>query len=436
MGHCLPDASWLTAWVKGELQMTTLNEIGAAAQQASAALSQLPTKTKNQVLHQMGVKLQAAQADIIAANQLDLAQATTNGVRQVMLDRLKLTPNRIDAMAQGLFQVAGLKDPVGDVVRGWQTELGLQIVQRRVPLGVIAMIYEARPNVTVDAAALCFKSGNAVILRGGKEALQTNRVLAALLRQVLTEVGITPDAIQLITDTSHETAHALMQLTDYVDVLIPRGSGAFIKTVVATATVPVIETGAGNCHVYVDADSDLEMAIQVIVNAKTQRPAVCNAMEKLVIHQAVAPAYLPKIAQALKEKQVELRGDLEAQNILPDIESASEEDWSTEYNDAILAIKVVPSLSAAIQHINRYNTQHSEAIITNNYQHAQTFTNQINAAVVYVNASTRFTDGFEFGFGAEIGISTQKLHARGPMGLNELTTTKYVVQGNGQVRPS
>lgn len=415
--------------------MTTLNEIGLAAQQASYTLSQLSTKTKNQVLHQMAEKLQAAQAEILAANQLDLAQAAENGVRQVMLDRLTLTSERIDAMAQGLLQVADLKDPVGDVVRGWQTELGLQIVQKRVPLGVIAMIYEARPNVTVDAAALCFKSGNAVILRGGKEALQTNRVLADLLRQALTAANVTSNAVQLITDTSHETAQALMRLTDYVDVLIPRGSGAFIKTVVATATVPVIETGAGNCHVYVDDESDLEMATKIIVNAKTQRPAVCNAMEKLVIHQAVAQTYLPVIAKALKAKQVVLRGDSEAKNILPDIDLATEADWSTEYNDNILAIKVVPTLTAAIQHINRYNTQHSEAIITNNYQHAQLFTNQINAAVVYVNASTRFTDGFEFGFGAEIGISTQKLHARGPMGLNELTTTKYVVQGSGQVRP-
>lgn len=415
--------------------MTTLNEIGLAAQQASYTLSQLSTKTKNQVLHQMAEKLQTAQAEILAANQLDLAQAAENGVRQVMLDRLTLTSERIDAMAQGLLQVADLKDPVGDVVRGWQTELGLQIVQKRVPLGVIAMIYEARPNVTVDAAALCFKSGNAVILRGGKEALQTNRVLADLLRQALTAANVTSNAVQLITDTSHETAQALMRLTDYVDVLIPRGSGAFIKTVVATATVPVIETGAGNCHVYVDDESDLEMATKIIVNAKTQRPAVCNAMEKLVIHQAVAQTYLPVIAKALKAKQVVLRGDSEAKNILPDIDLATEADWSTEYNDNILAIKVVPTLTAAIQHINRYNTQHSEAIITNNYQHAQLFTNQINAAVVYVNASTRFTDGFEFGFGAEIGISTQKLHARGPMGLNELTTTKYVVQGSGQVRP-
>jgi glutamate-5-semialdehyde dehydrogenase len=415
--------------------MTTLNEIGLAAQQASYTLSQLSTKTKNQVLHQMAEKLQTAQAEILAANQLDLAQAAENGVRQVMLDRLTLTSERIDAMAQGLLQVADLKDPVGDVVRGWQTELGLQIVQKRVPLGVIAMIYEARPNVTVDAAALCFKSGNAVILRGGKEALQTNRVLADLLRQALTAANVTSNAVQLITDTSHETAQALMRLTDYVDVLIPRGSGAFIKTVVATATVPVIETGAGNCHVYVDDESDLEMATRIIVNAKTQRPAVCNAMEKLVIHQAVAQTYLPVIAKALKAKQVVLRGDSEAKNILPDIDLATEADWSTEYNDNILAIKVVPTLTTAIQHINRYNTQHSEAIITNNYQHAQLFTNQINAAVVYVNASTRFTDGFEFGFGAEIGISTQKLHARGPMGLNELTTTKYVVQGSGQVRP-
>ncbi|AMV66575.1 Gamma-glutamyl phosphate reductase [Pediococcus damnosus] len=296
------------------------------------------------------------------------------------------------------------------------------------------MIYEARPNVTVDAAGLTFKSGNAVILRGGKEAISSNQALVAALRQALQAEKVAVDSIQLITDTSHETATALMQLTDYLDVLIPRGSAKFIKMVVEKAKVPVIETGAGNCHVYVDEGADLQMATDIVVNAKTQRPSVCNAMEKLVVNQAVAAKLLPMVAKALKPFNVDLRGDERAKAILPEISLATEADWGTEYNDYIMAIKVVDNLDQAIAHINRYNTKHSEAIITNNYAHSERFTKEIDAAVVYVNASTRFTDGVEFGFGAEIGISTQKLHARGPMGLNEITSTKYVVRGNGQVR--
>ncbi|MFL2028661.1 glutamate-5-semialdehyde dehydrogenase [Loigolactobacillus zhaoyuanensis] len=414
--------------------MQAINEIGQAAQNAAFTIGQLATPKKNQVLTAMAEALVAATPTILAANQQDMAAAANNQVRQVMRDRLQLDAERIADMAAGLRQVATLADPIGMIDKGWQTEAGLQITQQRVPLGVIAMIYEARPNVTVDAAALTFKSGNAVILRGGKEALQSNIALATVLQQVLTEFDLPAAAIQLITDTSHETAQALMRLNEYVDVLIPRGSGQFIQTVVQTATVPVIETGAGNCHVYVDADADLAMARDIVVNAKTQRPAVCNAMEKLVVHQQVAAEFLPQLAAALTPYQVELRGDAAAQAILPAIKLATEADWGTEYNDYILAIKIVPDIGAAIRHINHYNTQHSEAIITNNYAHSQQFTKQIDAAVVYVNASTRFTDGFEFGFGAEIGISTQKLHARGPMGLAALTSTKYVVLGSGQVR--
>ncbi|MFD0897714.1 glutamate-5-semialdehyde dehydrogenase [Loigolactobacillus binensis] len=415
--------------------MQAIQKIGQAAQTAAFELGQLATATKNQVLLAMADALEAATPTILAANQQDMAAADANHVRQVMLDRLKLDQQRVKDMAAGLRQVAALADPIGELVQGWQTESGLQIAQQRVPLGVIAMIYEARPNVTVDAAALTFKAGNAVILRGGKEALRSNIALATVLQTVLTQFNLPATAIQLLTDTTHETAQALMQLNEYVDVLIPRGSGRFIQTVVQTATVPVIETGAGNCHVYVDADADLAMAQKIVVNAKTQRPSVCNAMEKLVVHQQIAAEFLPQLAAALAPFHVELRGDAQAQAILPQLIPATAADWGTEYNDYIMAIKVVPDITAAISHINRYNTKHSEAIITNNYAHSQQFTQQIDAAVVYVNASTRFTDGFEFGFGAEIGISTQKLHARGPMGLTALTSTKYVVRGTGQVRP-
>ncbi|PIO83723.1 glutamate-5-semialdehyde dehydrogenase [Loigolactobacillus backii] len=408
-----------------------LNEMGAAAKQAAFTLGQLATSRKDQVLNAMANALLANQTQLLQANAQDLATAK---VKPSMLDRLKLDEDRIQAMATGLRQVANLPDPIGNIDGGFTNEAGLVISKQRVPLGVIGMIYEARPNVTVDAAALCFKSGNAVILRGGKEAIQSNQALTKILQDVLKMQALPEAAIQLVSDTSHETARALMQLNDYLDVLIPRGSGSFIKTVVRTATVPVIETGAGNCHIYVDESADLAMAVRIIVNAKTQRPSVCNAMEKLIINEKVAKSFLPAIAKALAPYQVELRGDTAARKILPLITPATEADWETEYNDYILAIKVVPDLASAINHINRYNTQHSEAIITNNYQHSVQFTQQIDAAVVYVNASTRFTDGFEFGFGAEIGISTQKLHARGPMGLRELTTTKYVVLGTGQIR--
>lgn len=351
-----------------------------------------------------------------------------------MIDRLLLTPDRINDMSDGLRQVMDLPDPIGKVDRGWETVSGLDITQERVPLGVIGMIYEARPNVTVDAAGLCFKAGNAVILRGGKEAINSNIVLSETLRSALKDSNINPDAIQLIDDVSHETAQKMMDLTEYIDVLIPRGSGKFIKMVVNKAKVPIIETGAGNCHIYVDKDADLEKALKIIINAKVQRPSVCNAAEKVILHKDVANKFLPKLFAALQANNVEVRGDTLAKAIVPEIVPATPEDWGTEYDDYIIAIKIVDSLDDAIKHINKYNTKHSESIITENYSASRKFMKQIDAAVVYSNASTRFTDGQQFGFGAEIGISTQKLHARGPMGANELTTTKYLVQGDGQIR--
>ncbi|RZQ59233.1 glutamate-5-semialdehyde dehydrogenase [Weissella paramesenteroides] len=410
-----------------------LNSIGQRATAAAQALAQLSTTTKNQVLRAMADALEEKTPDILAANQEDLADTT--GLEDKFIDRLTLTADRLAGIADGVRQVANLPDPLGNIDRGWTTESGLEISQKRVPLGVIGIIYEARPNVTVDSAVLCFKSGNAVILRGGKEALQTNIKIAAVVRDVLAAFNLPQDAVQVITETSHELAQQFMQLNQYVDVLIPRGSARLIQTVVQNATVPVIETGAGNCHIYVDETADLQMAENIIINAKTQRPSVCNATEKLLVNAEIAADFLPQIATALANSHVEIRGDEQTCQILGDqAHPAQPEDWDTEYNDYIIAIKVVHTLDEAISHINQHNTKHSEAIITTNYEHSQRFTQQIDAACVYVNASTRFTDGFEFGFGAEIGISTQKLHARGPMGLKELTTTKYVILGQGQIR--
>lgn len=410
-----------------------LNSIGQRATAAAQALAQLSTTTKNQVLRAMADALEEKTPDILAANQEDLADTT--GLEDKFIDRLTLTADRLAGIADGVRQVANLPDPLGNIDRGWTTESGLEISQKRVPLGVVGIIYEARPNVTVDSAALCFKSGNAVILRGGKEALQTNIKIAAVVRDVLAAFNLPQDAVQVITETSHELAQQFMQLNQYVDVLIPRGSVRLIQTVVQNATVPVIETGAGNCHIYVDETANLQMAENIIINAKTQRPSVCNATEKLLVNAEIAADFLPQIATALANSHVEIRGDEQTCQILGDqARPAQPEDWNTEYNDYIIAIKVVHTLDEAISHINQHNTKHSEAIITTNYEHSQRFTQQIDAACVYVNASTRFTDGFEFGFGAEIGISTQKLHARGPMGLKELTTTKYVILGQGQIR--
>jgi len=411
--------------------MTELTQLGQQAQQASYELGLLSATQKNDGLLAMAEALIAHQDEILAANAKDLDNPQ---VPTKFIDRLKLSSERIQDMATGLRQVAALADPIGNVDRAWRNDAGLMIAKERVPLGVIGMIFEARPNVTADASALCFKTGNAVILRGGKEAIHSNQALVTVLRDALREAGVDENAIQLIEDTSHATAEKFMQLTDYVDVLIPRGSARLIQTVLAKATVPVIETGAGNCHVYVDKDAQLEMATAIVINGKVQRPSVCNATEKLLIHRDVAAAYLPSMIQALRDNGVEVRGDEATQAIVPDVVPATDADWSTEYNDLIIAVKVVDSEAAAITHINRYNTQHSEAIVTDNYQAGKVFQQRINAACVYINASTRFTDGFEFGFGAEIGISTQKLHARGPMGLAELTSYKYVIDGNGQVR--
>ncbi len=414
--------------------MIDLIEMGKKAQTASFDLGQLGTNEKNNALLKMSEALIANADKIIAENKKDIENAKENGIAKAMIDRLMLDVDRINGMADGLKQVVTLPDPIGKIDRGWTTTTGLDIVQERVPLGVIGMIYEARPNVTVDAAGLCFKAGNAVILRGGKEAINSNIVLADTLRTALKEIGITEDAVQLVSDTSHAIADEMMQLTDYIDVLIPRGSGKFIKMVVNKAKVPIIETGAGNCHIYVDKDADLDKALPIIINAKVQRPSVCNAAEKVVLHKDIAEKFLPKLYQTLKENNVEVRGDEHAVKIIPDIIPATEDDWYTEYNDYIIAVKIVDDLNQAIKHINKYNTKHSESIITEDYSASRKFQKQIDAAVVYVNASTRFTDGNEFGFGAEIGISTQKLHARGPMGANELTTTKYLVQGDGQIR--
>ncbi|MDF4190791.1 glutamate-5-semialdehyde dehydrogenase [Ligilactobacillus salivarius] len=410
-----------------------LNKMGQAAREASRQLALLGEQKKNQVLETVAQELLAKADEIIAANKVDLENATN--LPEKFIDRLKIDNDRIAAMAEGVRQVAQLADPIGKIDAGWVNYAGLQIEKKRVPLGVVGMIFEARPNVTVDASALCFKSGNAVILRGGKEALQTNIKITKVIRQALEQEGINPDAVQVITETSHELANEFMQLTDYLDVLIPRGSARLIQTVLNTAKVPVIETGAGICHVYVDKFADEKMAVEITTNAKVQRPSVCNAIENLVIHQDVAQEYLPAIADELQKYNVELRGDEKVCEILGDKATlATAEDWDTEYNDYIIAIKIVSSIDEAIDFINEHNTKHSEAIITENYTRSQKFLNEIDAACVYVNASTRFTDGFEFGFGAEIGISTQKLHARGPMGLEALTSTKYVIRGNGQIR--
>lgn len=406
--------------------------IGKKAQLAANKLALMDTATKNKALVRLAEDLVNNKDQIIAANHQDLANATDMPAK--FTDRLMVNAQRIDDMANGLRTIADLTDPTAQIDKGWITKDGLQILQRRVPLGVIGIIFEARPNVTVDATGLTFKSGNAVILRGGKEALLTNTALVDVLRNSLSKQGLPGDAVQLVTNTSHAIADEMMNLTDYIDVLIPRGGRGLIQRVVTTATVPVIETGAGNCHIYIDKDADLKMATDITVNAKVQRPSVCNAAEKLLIHKDVAPQFLPVIAQALVEHGVQLRGDATACQLVSTIQPATSDDWQTEYNDLIMAVKIVDSLDDAVNHINHYSTHHSESIITNNINRGRYFQRAVNSACVYVNASTRFTDGGEFGFGAEIGISTQKLHARGPMGLQQLTTIKYEITGNGQVR--
>ncbi len=411
-----------------------LIDLGERAGVAKAALADLGSSEKDAALLAVAKGLVADTEAIIAANALDMKAGQKKGLSQGLLDRLLLTPERIEQMALGIEQVAALKDPVGEVLSMQVRPNGLRIGQKRVPLGVVGIIYEARPNVTADAFALCFKTGNAVILKGGSDALHSNAAITESIRRSLGAQSITEDAIQLITDNDRETTTEFMRLNGYVDVLIPRGGAGLIASVVQNATVPVIETGTGNCHIYVDESADLKMATDIIINAKTQRIGVCNACESLVINQAVAKDYLPAIVKALRERGVEIRGDEVACGLCSAIIPATEEDWGQEYLDYIISVKVVSSIDEAIAHINRYNTGHSEAIITESYSNAQLFLDKIDAACVYVNASTRFTDGFEFGFGAEIGISTQKLHARGPMGLEALTSTKYIIYGNGQVR--
>lgn len=414
--------------------METLNQLGLNAKKASRTLAQASAQEKNDALMIMSEMIINYQEDILDANQQDLTAAESNGIKGTMLDRLALNEERIIAMANGVKQVATLPDPVGTVHSMRTLDNGLTIGRQSVPLGVIGIIYESRPNVTTDAGVLCFKSGNAVILRGGKEAIHTNKAIITVLQKALSQTNFPQESIQLVEDTSRASSTALMTLTDYLDVLIPRGGAGLIKAVVENATVPVIETGVGNCHIYIDKGAQLDMAKDIIVNAKCSRPSVCNAAETLVIHEEVAAAFLPEIETALSEYNVELRADEKAATILSKSVPATESDWETEFLDYILAVKVVSSLEEAVEHIDRYSSGHSEAIVTDNYAASQQFLREVDSAAVYINASTRFTDGFEFGFGVEIGISTQKIHARGPMGLPELTSYKTIVYGNGQIR--
>lgn len=405
-----------------------------AAKQAAAKLAVTSTAVKNAALLAMAAALEAQQAEILAANERDMNAAAAKGMKSSMLDRLKLTAERISGMADGLRQVAGLADPVGNVIDGKTLPNGLHITKIRVPLGVIGIIYEARPNVTADAAGLCLKSGNAVILKGGSEAMESNKIVAAILAQAAEGAGIPSGSIQFIDTSDRQAVQDLIHMNGLVDVVIPRGGAGLIQAVVRNASVPVIETGAGVCHTYVDKDANVEMAMKIAFNAKVQRPSVCNAMETLLVHKDIADKFLPMMLMMYNSSAVEIRGDEAVQEYSGQVHPATEEDWSTEYGDLRLSVKIVDSIEEAMAHIAKYGTGHSECIVTDNYQAAQLFQYTVDAAAVYVNASTRFTDGNEFGFGAEIGISTQKLHARGPMALPELTSTKYLINGNGQVR--
>lgn len=405
-----------------------------AAKQAAAKLAVTSTAVKNAALLAMAAALEAQQSEILAANERDMTAAAAKGMKSSMLDRLKLTAERISGMADGLRQVAGLADPVGNVIDGKTLPNGLHITKMRVPLGVIGIIYEARPNVTADAAGLCLKSGNAVILKGGSEAMESNKTVAAILAQAAEGAGIPAGSIQFIDTSDRQAVQDLIHMNGLVDVVIPRGGAGLIQAVVRNASVPVIETGAGVCHIYVDKDANVEMAMKIAFNAKVQRPSVCNAMETLLVHKDIADKFLPMMLMMYNSSAVEIRGDKAVQEYSSQVHPATEEDWSTEYGDLRLSVKIVDSIEEAMEHIAKYGTGHSECIVTNNYQAAQLFQYTVDAAAVYVNASTRFTDGNEFGFGAEIGISTQKLHARGPMALPELTSTKYLINGNGQVR--
>ena len=412
-----------------------LERMGQLAKAASRSLMKLEQNEKNACLLSVAKNLVASTEAILKANAKDLENGIANNMPESLQDRLRLTVERIEGIAEGVRQVAALDDPVGEVLSMRSRPNGLMVGRKRVPLGVIGMIYESRPNVTVDAFSLCFKTGNAVILRGGSDCIYSNIVLVDIIKKSLEENNVTPDAVFLLEDTSRETATKMMQMNEYIDVLIPRGGAGLIRSVVQNATVPVIETGTGNCHVYVDATADVDMAVSIVTNAKMQRLGVCNACESLIIHQDIVDEVAPKIIAALKEKDCEIRGDEKVQSYDSYVIPATEEDYATEYLDKIISAKVVSSVDEAIEHINANSTGHSESIVTKDYDNAQRFLNEVDSAAVYVNASTRFTDGFEFGFGAEIGISTQKLHARGPMGLEALTTTKYIIYGNGQVRP-
>lgn len=412
----------------------SVEKLGQKAKLAAAEMAVLGSKEKNRALLAVADALLAKKEEILAANAVDMEKAEENGVRGSLLDRLLLTDTRIDGIAEGVRQTAALNDPVGEVLWMRTHPNGMVYGQKRVPIGVLGMIYEARPNVTVDAFALSFKSGNAVILRGGKEAFETNKVFVKIIKEALKEAGSVPEAVQMLEDPSRETATKLMQLNEYLDVLIPRGGAGLIQSVIKNASVPVIETGVGNCHIFVDESADLSKAKPIVINAKVQRPGVCNALETLLVHRAVADRFLPGMMAELEANGVELHGDKEVCALNEKVIPATEWDWENEYLDLKLAIKVVESVEEAIAHIAKYSTKHSEAILTESYSASQKFLNEVDAAAVYVNASTRFTDGSEFGFGAEIGISTQKLHARGPMGLEALTSTKYVIYGDGQIR--
>lgn len=415
-------------------QAFDLISLGEKAAKAKYELQALSTAEKNQALKQVADALVMRYEEILHANDVDIANGEAKGMHKGLLDRLRLTKERISAMSEGLLQIAELTDPVGEIMETFDRPNGLRISKIRVPLGVIGIIYESRPNVTADAFGLCFKTGNAVILKGGTDALNSNRAVSGIIRDALEECGITKDAVQLIDSTDRAVTSEFMRLNQYVDVLIPRGGAGLIRAVVENSTIPVIETGTGNCHIYVDKYADMDMALRIIENAKTQRIGVCNACESLVVHQDIAEEFLPKLGEMLHRKDVEIRADERAGKLILDCSQATDEDFGKEYLDYILSVKVVDSMQDAIVHINKYNTKHSEAIITRDLSRANVFTSRVDAACVYVNASTRFTDGFEFGFGAEIGISTQKLHARGPMGLKELTSYKYTILGDGQIR--
>ena len=415
--------------------MTYIDTLGQQAKVAGRQIAKLSTAAKNDLLNQVAKALVAESAYIITENAKDMANAKENGISEIMQDRLLLTEDRIVGIAEGVRQVADLQDPIGQVVRGYTNLDGLKIVQKRVPMGVIAMIFESRPNVSIDAFSLAFKTNNAIILRGGRDAINSNKALVTVARKALENAGITADAVQLVEDTSHEVAEELMAATKYVDLLIPRGGARLIQTVKEKAKVPVIETGVGNCHIYVDKYANLDMATQIVINAKTQRPSVCNAAESLVVHADIAEEFLPNLEKAISKVQaVEFRADETALKLMEKAVPASPEDFATEFLDYIMSVKVVDSLDEAIDWINTYTTSHSEAIVTQDISRAEQFQDDVDAAAVYVNASTRFTDGFVFGLGAEIGISTQKMHARGPMGLEALTSTKFYINGQGQIR--